>query len=135
MQGTAQHSTAQPDHLPIVPILLPCFTFPPLLDHPAQVFDYENNGSHKFIGECQTSLAQLRAAMTSGTTLPLVNPAKVLQNPKPQLRNTGRPCVVHIHTYHVAFSLRLRSVYLLLVNYKGAAPPGPWPLGIPYCCT
>ena len=42
-----------------------------------QVLDYENSGSHRLLGECQTSLDQLvsRAASPS-PTLELVNPKK-----------------------------------------------------------
>ncbi len=42
-----------------------------------QVLDYESNGAHQFIGECQSSLAQLKAlAASPAPTLDLLNPSK-----------------------------------------------------------
>ena len=45
-----------------------------------QVLDYERDGDHAFIGECQTSLAQLKQlAATQSQTLELINPKKMGQ--------------------------------------------------------
>ena len=42
-----------------------------------QVLDYESNGSHQFIGACDSSLQQLKAlAASPSPTLDLVNPKK-----------------------------------------------------------
>lgn len=57
--------------------------------HPAQVFDAEANGSHKFIGSWQGSLTALQDASQQGRGLPLVNPTKA----KPGYVSSGERCL------------------------------------------
>lgn len=94
----------------------------PMLHCPTpQVLDYESSGAHKLIGECQTSLAALRAlAASPAPNLDILNPKKA---GRPGYRHSGVLAVREVTVRPRPSFLQYISGGLLLCQWSEDAEP------------